>query len=347
MSGCTPSTTLISVNTSGQISSGASNAATISRNGRYVVWPAIASDLVLGVTSNGYTQVYLRDTCNSSSGPISGCNPHTIAVTTNGDYHSGAGRFPAVSNSGVVVFDSSADNLVPNPSLTAGVGGVVFRADCSANPNQCPLSIVTIAPGSGALIFSSGQTISPDGRFIAFDSVGEDANGNTLVLPSQLPPNFPSYHVQMPPPSAMIYDSCVDSSGAVPGCIPSFAYASVDSGGNLDLTLNARAGYPSLSDDGRLIAFPASLNLSTSYPGAGNSVYVRDTCGGSSPPASCTPSTTLVSVDGSGVAAGTVDLFPRISGDGHFVVFDSLNQFPSNTSTVLPIGRIIMVRTTY
>jgi trimeric autotransporter adhesin len=351
VAGCTASTTLVSANLAGQPS--ASNlsslpAPALSRNGRYVAWTSVASDLVGGVASGGFLQLYLRDRCVTSAGAVAGCAPQTLLVSgivgAAANYDASQG-FVAVSDNGIVVFATSASNLVANPGLTPGSGGAVFRAECSGGVPVCALSIVTIVPGTGPagtglLVQSEMPAISTDGRFIAFLSQGGDANGHLVTA---LPPNLPPPTLQLPGRQIMRYDSCMASNAFVPACAPGFSYESVLDNGNLDTTLLSQASTPpSISDAGRFVSFAAPYNLSPLYPGGGYSVYVRDTCAGA--PAGCVPHIALVSVDANHVAAGTVG-WSRISGDGHFVVFYSVSRSPPNASNLLPSGQVIMVRT--
>ena len=277
-----------------------------------------------------------------------GCTPQTLLVSgivgAAANYDASQ-SFTAVSDNGIVVFDTGANNLIAKPDLFPGSLGGVFRADCSGGVTLCALSIVTIVPGSGTsssgkLVTGERPTISPDGRFIAFISQGGNATGHLVTA---LPPDLPPPNLQLPGKQVMRYDSCIVNSGAVPGCTPAFSYESVLDNGNLDLTLAAQAGdQPSFTDDGRYLSFSVPYNLSSLYPGAGRSAYVRDTCAGA--PSGCVPHVALVSVDSAHVAAGSVG-WSRISGDGHFVVFYSVSRSPANTSNLLPIGQVIMVRT--
>jgi hypothetical protein len=76
---------------------------------------------------------------------------------------------------------------------------------------------------------------------------------------------------------------------------------------------------PSMSADGRYIAFSsAASNL---LPGAppGSQIYLRDTCLNVRTP--CTPLTQLVSTDAQGTLAGTEATSPSISASGRFVTF--------------------------
>jgi trimeric autotransporter adhesin len=353
VAGCTASTTLISANTAGQPSNSGTSALispALSRNGRYVAWSSSANDLVGGIATGGFLQVYLRDRCETSAGPVAGCTAQTVLVSRTA---AGAAndetsqQFLAVSDNGIVVFRTSANNLIPHPLLMPGSQGAVFRADCTGGVSLCTLSIVSIVPGSGTsvtgvLLDSQIPTISPDGRFIAFLAQGENITGSLVTTP---PPNLPPPNLALPGRQVMLYDSCIATGAAVPACTPKFAYESVLDNGNLDITLLTQANLqPSLSDDGRFVSFVVPYNLSALYPGAGASVYVRDTCGGANAPAGCVPHTAFVSLDRQNIPVGTVG-WSRISGDGHFVVFYSVSRSPAGTSNLLPTGQVIMART--
>src|SRR2546426_1935359 len=122
--------------------------------------------------------------------------------------------------------------------------------------------------------------ISADGRFVAFDSdasnlVAGDTNGSRDVF---------------------VRDTCF---GAPAGCTPSTTRVSVATDGT---QANSPSGIPSVSADGRFVAFiSAATNL---VPGDTNGfvdIFVRDTCFGA--PTGCTPSTIRVSVASDGTQA--------------------------------------------
>jgi trimeric autotransporter adhesin len=70
-SGCTPSTQLVSVTTSGTQANGATTSATIDATGRYITFESQASNLGSISSSGG---IFLRDTC---AGAPAGCAPST------------------------------------------------------------------------------------------------------------------------------------------------------------------------------------------------------------------------------------------------------------------------------
>jgi hypothetical protein len=69
-SGCTPSTQLVSITTSGTQANGASTSATIDATGRYITFESQATNLGSISSSGG---IFLRDTCAGASG----CTPST------------------------------------------------------------------------------------------------------------------------------------------------------------------------------------------------------------------------------------------------------------------------------
>src|SRR4028119_1688818 len=98
---------------------------------------------------------------------------------------------------------------------------------------------------------------------------------------------------------------------------------SVDSAGN---QANSFSGFPSISADGRFVAF--SSGASNLVPGDTNNTYdifVRDRL---------TNTTTRVSVDSAGNQGNSRSTSPSISADGRFVAFSSFasNIVPGDTN---------------
>jgi hypothetical protein len=76
---------------------------------------------------------------------------------------------------------------------------------------------------------------------------------------------------------------------------------------------------PSMSSDGRYVAFSsAAANLVDNAP-AGRQIYLRDTCAGAA--VSCKPSTQLISTDSNGALVGTESILPSVSSSGRFIAF--------------------------
>jgi len=168
-SGCSPSTVLVSADNAGNALAGNSQLPAISDDGRFVVFTTQTSAAGGGLTSD----VFVRDTCSSSSGPVMNCTPSTttmsVAATggpangpssSTGHAISGDGRF--------VVFSSSATNLIAGGNASAQV---FVRDTCSSATGSVPgcvqrtvlVSVNNIGPTGGF-----DAAISEDGHFVAF-----------------------------------------------------------------------------------------------------------------------------------------------------------------------------------
>src|SRR5262249_22979955 len=122
--------------------------------------------------------------------------------------------------------------------------------------------------------------ISSDGRWVAFASTSTNLTST------------PNLGVQQ----IYLRDTCLHVSA---GCIPSTMFVSLD-GSNTPFTGDSLL--PAISDDGRFVVF--TTQVPAMGGGVAIDVYKRDTCNSSSGAvASCTPSTTTVSV---GFGAGQV-----------------------------------------
>jgi hypothetical protein len=87
---------------------------------------------------------------------------------------------------------------------------------------------------------------------------------------------------------------------------------------------------PSMSADGRYVAFSsAATNLIAQAP-PGPQIYLRDTCLGARTP--CAPSTQLISTDAQGALAGTEAISPSVSASGRFVTFVAVTPSKGNNS---------------
>ena len=153
----TGTTTLVSVSTNGLPGNGTSEMPAISASGRYVAFHSTAANLVVG-DSNGYVDLFVRDLHLGitvlASVSTSGAQGHSSTATP-ADF-SDDGRF--------VAFCSWANNLVPNDTnldrdvfVRDLILGTTIRANLGPNGEQ--------AEGS-----SNDSSISSNGRFVAFSS---------------------------------------------------------------------------------------------------------------------------------------------------------------------------------
>jgi len=103
-------TTLISTASAGGLSNGDSYSPAVSPHGAFVAFFSYADDLVAGDT-NGFTDVFLHDVARGATTRVS--------VSSSGAEPNGASWNPRVSTGGgVVMFESSADNLVGGPATS-------------------------------------------------------------------------------------------------------------------------------------------------------------------------------------------------------------------------------------
>jgi hypothetical protein len=168
-SGCTPSTTIVSVDSAGNALAGSSQFPAISDDGRFIVFTTQTPAVGGGVTID----VSIRDTCNSPSGPVAACVPSTtpISVTPSGGVANGPSSSGphAVSGDGrFVVFSSSATNLIPagNPAAQ-----VFVRDTCKSSSvivSVCTPITILISANSTGPIGGFNAAISDDGHFAAF-----------------------------------------------------------------------------------------------------------------------------------------------------------------------------------
>ncbi len=188
---------------------------------------------------------------------------------------------PAVSGDGrFVAFSSEASNLVSGD--TNGASDIFVR-DRQTNTT----SRVAIATGGAQANGPSfAPALSADGRFVAFESfatnlVGADTNGLRDVF----------VHDRQTTTTTRV---SVDSSGA---------------------QANGDSYAPSISGDGRLVAFVSSAtNLVAGDTNGVSDIFVRDLQ---------TNTTTRVSVNSGGAQANGNSFGPAISGDGRFIAFVS------------------------
>src|SRR6202166_4569194 len=159
----------------------------------------------------------------------------------------------------------------------------------------------TITAAGGALTHAASQTVveetpavSADGRYVAYSS---SQNEHTQVF---------------------VRDTC---EGAASGCKAQTTLLSAASDGS---AANNDSSSPSISANGRYVAFSsAATNLVENAP-AGHQIYLRDTCTGAE--GSCSPSTQIVSIDSNGALTGTESFLPSISASGRFVAFLAVTQ---------------------
>lgn len=267
-------TTRVSVDSSGAQANGGSRRTTISGDGRYVAFASEASNLVSGDT-NGTNDIFVHDRQTGATTRVS--------VDSSGVEANGGSDSPAISDDGrFVAFYSDATNLVSGD--TNGCGDIFVHDRQTGQTTRVSVSSSGVEenapPPDDYLVLS----ISGNGRYVAFYSdatnlVSGDTNAETDIF---------------------VHDIQTGQT----------TRASVASDGS---EANASSREPSLSDDGRYIAFASSAtNLVAEDTNGKADVFIRDLQAGT---------TTRVSVNSSGVEAIGGGYNPDISGDGRYVVF--------------------------
>lgn len=333
-------TTRVSVDTIGTQGNGQSREPSISGDGRFVAFHSAASNLVAGDT-NGRFDVFVHDRWTNQTTRVS---LDSGAVQGNGD-----SMVPSISADGrLVAFSSWASNLVP--------GDTNGRADAFVHDRQTGQT-TRVSEDSGGLQGngdSFAPAISADGRFVAFHSraanlVIADTNGvpdvfihdrlgglttRVSVDSGGLQGNWDSYDASISRDGRFVaFES--GASNLVPGdscCQDVFVHdrqtgqttrVSVDSGG---LQANGSSAQPSISGDGRFVAFESSAsNLVPGDTNGWSDVFVHDRQ---------TAQTSRVSLDSRGLQGNSISGEPSASADGRYVAFESSawNLVPGDTN---------------
>lgn len=209
-----------------------------------------------------------------------------VSVSSSGveENAASAGR-PAISADGnLIAFTSAATNLVPG--VTSGRENVYLHSRSGGG-----IELVSVTPSgrepNGA---SSEPALSADGRYVAFQTAATD-----LVAGG-------------PAAEVVVYDRFAHTATAV----------------SVDGKKAADGENPSISDDGRYVAFQSNNPNLAAPKATGNPpyIYVRDLA---------KQKTVLASVSSTGKPVGDFNQNPAISGNGRYVAFQS-NNVPGTTN---------------
>jgi Tol biopolymer transport system component len=305
----------------------------ISADGRFVAFVSLASNLVEGDTNQEW-DVFVRD---RSAGVTTRVNLGPGGAQVTGD---GGACLPAISADGrFVAFQSNARGLVHG---TSSLHFDIFVHDLQNGVTE--LASVS-SDGTEGNSNSQTPTISGDGRYVAFVSLATNlvpnSNGEGYetyvhdrlsgvttmesVSPSGTPANgwsglagiaissdgryiaFDSWANNLAPPISLSDDIYFRDrqSGTI-------VRVSVDPSGN---PANGPCVYPSMSPDGRYVAFVGlATNLVSGDTNGRNDVFVRDRLSGT---------TDRVSTDSAGAQGNGDSAMPSISEGGRYVAFAS------------------------
>jgi Tol biopolymer transport system component len=355
----TNTTTRLSVDSAGNQADRNSDGASISADGRFVAFNSDASNIVPGDTNNSF-DIFLRDRLTNTTTRVS--------LDSAGNQGNRFSYNPSISADGrFVAFSSFASNIVPGD--TNGDSDIFVRDTLTNTTTLVSVDSAGNQGNSQSFITS----ISADGRFVAFTSnasnlVPGDTNDDPDIFVRDTltntttrvsvdsagnQANYNSYNPSISADGRFVAFNSV-ASNIVPGdannsfdifvrdtLTNTTTGVSVDSAGNPG---NIMSGSPSISADGRFVAFTS--NASNLVPGdtnrerdlVGRHIFVRDTL---------TNTTTLVSVDSAGNQANSDSSSPSISADGQFVAFNSnaSNLVPGDTNNSNDIFVVDTIRT--
>jgi hypothetical protein len=177
-----------------------------------------------------------------------------------------------------------------------GTSSAITFTICPAAQPACPAAAAKSSTAAADAVAEEAPAVSLDGRYVAY-----------TAIQNQLAQIF-------------VRDTC---EGAAAGCQAHTTMLSVAADGS---EANDESHTPSMSSDGRYVAFSSvATNLVESAP-AGKQIYLRDTCAGAS--GSCKASTILVSTDLNGALVGTDSILPSVSSTGRYVAFVAVKPSP-------------------
>ncbi|MBN4005470.1 ELWxxDGT repeat protein [Nostoc sp. LPT] len=326
-----PTTTRVSVNSSGNQSNSNSINPTISIDGRYVLFSSTADNLVSGDTNNS-SDIFIHDLVTGTT--------TLISVSSNGNQGNGSSYNPSISTNGrYVLFSSTADNLASGDRKD-GSEDIFVRDLVIGTTTMVSVS----SSGEKADLFSFNPSISADGRYVVFQSYGSnlvsgDNNGNydifvrdlgtgttTLVSASSSGEqgNNVSYNPTISANGRYVVFSSAASNlvtGDTNGFEEIFVRDLITGTTNrVAVSTNGTPGSfpsnnPAISGDGRYVVFSSlASNLVTGDTNGTRDIFVRDLVMGT---------TALVSVSSSGSQGNNGSEFPTISADGRYVGFRS------------------------
>ena len=277
----TGSTEQVDIDPGGAQPNGDSADAAVSADGRYVAFYSVASNLVVGDT-NGWGDIFVRDRWLHVTKRVSVASDGTQSNALN--IRTSVGARISLSDDGrFVAFFSQASNLVPGD--TNGLDDIFVHDRQLGTTERVNLDAMGNQLGGPSW---GDFSLSGDGRFVAFSSSAND------IIPGE-----------------STYASNVFVRDRLTGQVQR---VSVNAAG---IPANDYAGGPSISADGRFVAFWS--NATNLVPGDMNNqpdIFVHDRVSGS---------TELVTVSSSGVQANN---WPSddvsISADGRFVAFGSV-----------------------
>ncbi len=182
--GLCPALAAVSSKTASTGPTGDSYSPAISADRRFVAFASVSADPSTNA-STGLRKIFLRDTCH---GAPAGCEPKTILASPawHGGDPNGESGAPAISADGrFVAFASDASDIVEQDFND--VSDIFLRDTCIGAPEGCTPATTRLSlgpDGSEANGASDSPAVSPDGRFVAFDSQARNLVADGSAAPS-------------------------------------------------------------------------------------------------------------------------------------------------------------------
>ncbi len=316
---CTPGTSVISSDPNGNAANGGSSEPTIDAAATDAAFTSLATNLVTSVgVPVGTSQVYWRPVCLPTT---TACvyTPTTfvtqlVSVSADGlTAGNGDSYNPVISPDGrYVAFVSLATNLVSGISPDGITPQVYLRDTCNGGSGTtCTGTTYLVStpdgttPGNGV---SSDPSVAPDGLYVSFTSVATNL-GATAPNPNGAQEIFER--------STCLTKECTANTTLIstPDGVTPADGTSLES---------------SISNTGRFIAFASTASNLVTGVGPTQQIYLRDTCIAIT--TACVPSTTLISLNTSGVAGNGTSEFPSINSTGQYVAFASFSSNIASTT---------------
>ena len=337
----TGETTRVSVDSAGVEGNDTSADSTISANGRYVVFTSLATNLVASDT-NGKQDIFVHDRTTGETTRVS--------VDSDGVAGNGQSQAPTLSPNGrYAAFASVANNLVAGD--TNGTRDIFVHDQTTGETTRVSVD----SAGDEGNSASTESVLSADGRYVAFEAdatnlVAGDANAKSDIFVHDRDTGETT-RVSVDSAGAEATDTSNYPALSADGRYVAFTslatdLVAADTNASRDIFVHDRttgettrvsvdsagaegngvSNYPSISADGRYVAFySASTDLVAGDTNAAGDVFVHDRNTGT---------TARVSVDDNGTEGDFGSWGRRISSDGRYVAIysDATNLVAGDTN---------------
>jgi WD40-like Beta Propeller Repeat len=235
-------------------------------------------------------------------------NIATIGTQANSGLGNDATAGPSMDTAGqFVAFASVSTNLVSGDNNAAA--DIFLRRTCAGATGCTPATGLVSLSDTGAQANgpSAEPSLTSDAQFVAYTSIATNlVTGVTFTGSRQV----------------FLSATCITGTNCSPATVL------VSEGTDGMSPANADSFAPSVSPDGRYVAFVSTAtNLIATPTGGAQEIFLRDTCKGIT--SGCTPTTFLVSTPDGTMPANGTSLEPAAAKKGLFVSF-------SSNSTALP-----------